>query len=89
MKSNTPFNRFLYTGFTLFGLYKLIFGNYGEAAIHLGVALAFDPFDQTVTWKDRPFWQRAWLIAHLALCAGSLGCEIGMNDRFQDVVKKN
>ena len=86
----TSFNKFLYIGFLLIGLYQVFFStDYLQTASSLGIALAFDPFDQTVTWKDRPFWQRAWLIAHLALCAGSLGCEISMNDRFQDVVKKN
>jgi hypothetical protein len=45
-----------------------------------GIALAFDPFDQTITWKARPFWQRAWLVVHLAICAGSFGMEIGFGD---------
>jgi hypothetical protein len=55
--------------------------NYGEAAIHLGIALAFDPFDQAITWKERPIWQSAWLVVHLTLCAGAFGFEIGMNDK--------
>jgi hypothetical protein len=46
----------------------------------LGIALAFDPFDQTITWKARPIWQRAWLVIHLAICAGSFGMEIGLGD---------
>jgi hypothetical protein len=80
MKSNPNIYRLLYAGFTLFGIYKLATMNYSEAAMHLGIALAFDPFDQTITWKERPLWQRAWLVVHLALCAGALGLELGMND---------
>ena len=80
MKSNQKITRYLYAGFTLFGIYKLFSGNFGEAAMHLGIALAFDPFDHTVTWKERPFWQRLWLIMHLACCAAAFGFEIGTND---------
>jgi H+/Cl- antiporter ClcA len=80
MKSNQKITRFLYVGFSLFGLYKLLTCNYGEAAMHLGIALAFDPFDQTVTWKESPLWQRIWLIVHLGLCAGAFGFELGAND---------
>ncbi len=81
MKSNPNIYRLLYAGFTLFGIYKLVTMNYGEAAIHLGIALAFDPFDQAITWKERPIWQSAWLVVHLTLCAGAFGFEIGMNDK--------
>ena len=49
--------------------------------MYFGIALAFDPFDKTIKWKERPFWQRAWLVVHLAICAGSLGMEIGINDQ--------
>ena len=80
MKSNPNINRLLYAGFTLFGIYKLAVANYGEAAMHFGIALAFDPFDPSITWKERPIWQRAWLVAHLALCAGAFGLEVGIND---------
>lgn len=37
--------------------------------MNLGIALAFDPFDQSVSWKERPLYQRAWLIVHLVLLA--------------------
>lgn len=64
----TEFNRWLYLGFLLFGLYQLfIQKNFSEAVMMLGIGLAFDPFDQKQTWNDRPAWQRILLIAHLAL----------------------
>ncbi|MFM1853180.1 MAG: hypothetical protein RL164_498 [Bacteroidota bacterium] len=80
MKSNQIIQRFLYGGFTALGIYKIVTGHFGDAAMYFGIALAFDPFDQTITWKVRPFWQRAWLVVHLAICAGSLGMEIGLGD---------
>lgn len=39
----------------------------GMAMASSGLALAFDPFDPAVRWNDRPVWQRAWLIVHLAV----------------------
>ena len=45
-----------------------------------GIALAFDPFDQAQSWKERPVWQKVWLLVHLALVAALLGYEIGFND---------
>ena len=83
MKGSPFIYRFLYAGFTLFGIYKLITGNHGDAAIHLGIALAFDPFDQSVTWKDRPNWQQTWRIIHLVLCASAFGFEVGTNDNIK------
>lgn len=80
MSNNNQINRWLYVGFCVFGVYKLISGNFGDAAMYLGIALAFDPFDSTITWKERPLWQRIWTIVHLAVCAASFGFEIGTND---------
>lgn len=66
----TPFNKFLYLGFLLLGLYQALLKNdYMEAAASLGIALAFDPFDTQQTWNDRPSWQKAVLILHLVLVA--------------------
>ncbi|MBM3442459.1 MAG: hypothetical protein FJX89_07130 [Bacteroidetes bacterium] len=80
MKS--PFNRYLYAGFFLLGVYQAIFqSDYLQAAASLGIGLAFDPFDTEQTWKDRPSWQKAVLIVHLALTAAMLGFGIGLQDR--------
>jgi hypothetical protein len=77
----TSFNKYLYVGFVLFGLYELFIKHSAwEAATHLGIALIFDPFDANQSWKERPQWQKAILIIHLALIAGLLGYEVGLNE---------
>jgi hypothetical protein len=65
---DAKFYRILYGGFVLFGLYYAIFSqNFGEAGMMLGIALAFDPFNQKQPFDERPNWQKAWLIVHLIL----------------------
>ena len=74
----TSFNKFIYLGFILFGIYELLLiHSPGEAASYIGIALAFDPFDQTQPWKERPNWQKAILIIHLAFVAALFGYMIG------------
>jgi hypothetical protein len=78
----TPFNRFLYIGFLLLGLFQAFFSkDYMQATASLGIALAFDPFNQEQKWNDRPIWQKAVLIIHLALVAAMFGFGIGLNDK--------
>ena len=78
---NHSFNKFIYIGFLLFGIYELVWvKSTGDAVAFLGIALAFDPFDQTQPWKERPTWQKAVLIIHLAVVAGLFGYMIG-NDK--------
>ncbi len=80
-KISPNINRASYFGFVLFGFYSILFKhNWGDAAMYLGIALAFDPFDQEVSWKERPLWQRAWMVIHLAIVAASFGMEVGTND---------
>ena len=70
----TPINKFLYIGFLLLGLYQSIFSkDYTQAGASLGIALAFDPFNQEQKWNDRPNWKKAVLIVHLALVAIMFG----------------
>jgi hypothetical protein len=77
----TSFNKYLYIGFVLFGLYELFVKHSAlEAATRFGIALAFDPFDQDQPWKERPMWQKAVLIFHLAVVAGLFGYEVGTDD---------
>jgi hypothetical protein len=79
---NASFNKFLYIGFILFGIYELTFKHSaGEAATFMGIALAFDPFDQSQPWKQRPTWQKVVLIIHLAVVAGIVGYEIGSSTK--------
>ncbi len=78
----TPFNKFLYIGFLLLGIYQAIFAkDYMQAAASLGIGLAFDPFDTEQKWNDRPLWQKAVLILNLALVAAMFGLGIGLNDK--------
>lgn len=61
-------NRMAYTLFVLLSAYFLFFRNdYGDAAANLGIALIFDPFNPQQPWKDRPLYQRVWLIVHVIL----------------------
>jgi hypothetical protein len=78
----TPFNKFLYIGFLLLGLFQALFSkDYIQAASSLGIGLAFDPFDTEQKWNDRPTWQKAVMIIHLALVAVMFGFGIGLNDK--------
>ena len=55
----TPFNKFLYIGFLLLGLFQAFFSkDYMNATASLGIALAFDPFNQEEKWNDRPTWKK-------------------------------
>ena len=78
----TSFNKFLYIGFLLLGMYQALFSkDYMEAAASLGIGMAFDPFDQEQKWNERPKWQKSVLIIHLALVAAMFGFGIGLNDK--------
>jgi hypothetical protein len=66
-KSNKLIMRMCYSAFVLLGIYFFIRGEWSSGVAQFGVALVFDPFDQEVTWKQRPFYQRAWMIVHLIL----------------------
>ena len=64
----TPFNKIIYIGFVLLGLYQAIFTkNHIEAASTLGIGLAFDPFNTDQKWKERPIWQKSALLTHITL----------------------
>ena len=75
MKSS--FNRYLYIGFLLLGLFQAIFlKNYLEAVASLGIGLAFDPFNTEQKWESRPAWQKGTLIVNLLLVASMFGLGI-------------
>jgi len=79
---NSSFNKFLYIGFLLLGLYQAtISKDYMQAAASLGIGMAFDPFNPEQKWNDRPTWQKGVLIIHLALVAAMFGLGIGLNDK--------
>lgn len=74
------FYRIAYVLFILLAIYQVIVRkNFIDAATNLGIALIFDPFNIKVSWSDRPQWQRAWLIIHLAIAAALLGYGISLD----------
>ena len=78
----TPFNKYLYIGFVMLGFYQAIANHdFILAAASMGIGLAFDPFNPEQKWNDRPIWQKAVLIVHLALVAALLGFGIGLDDK--------
>jgi len=80
---NTQFNKFLYLGFLLLGIFQAFFSkDYMQAAASLGIALAFDPFNQEQKWNERPTWQKVVLFVHLAFVAAMFGFGIGLNDKL-------
>lgn len=79
---NSPFNKFLYFGFLVLGLYQaFISKDYMQSSASLGIVLAFDPFNPEQKWNDRPTWQKAVMIIHLGLVAAMFGFGIGLNDK--------
>jgi hypothetical protein len=80
----TSFNKFLYIGFVVMGFVQLLTNHaLTEAATQFGIALAFDPFDQSQPWKERPTWQKAVLVIHLAFVVCLFGYEVGSSDLVQ------
>jgi mannose/fructose/N-acetylgalactosamine-specific phosphotransferase system component IIC len=78
----TSFNKFLYIGFVLVGIFQALFSKeYMQAVSSFGIALAFDPFDQEQKWNDRPTWQKTVLIVHLGLVAALFGFAVGLHDK--------
>lgn len=61
------FFRLAYLLFLILVTYYLIRGDIENATINMGIALIFDPFPHEVRWGNRPLYQRAWLLIHLAL----------------------
>jgi hypothetical protein len=79
---HTPFNKVLYIGFLLLGIYQaLVSKDYMQAAASMGIGLAFDPFNPEQKWNERPMWQKVVLILHLAMVAAMFGFGIGLNDK--------
>ena len=78
----TSFNKFLYIGFILVGFFQLFFPkDFMQAGSSIGIALAFDPFDQEQKWNDRPTWQKAVLLIHLIVVFALFGLGIEMNSK--------
>lgn len=68
------FYKVCYGLFIVLAIYQIFVRNdFIEAAICLGIAPIFDPFDRNITWHERPKWQRIWLMLHLFITAAVLG----------------
>lgn len=65
--TSNKINRIAYAAFVILAAYFLITGDLSSFCIQFGIALVFDPFDAKVSWKDRPRYQRLWLIIHLVI----------------------
>jgi len=67
-KLKTHYNKFIYLGFLLLGLFQVFSSNdLMQAASTLGIGLAFDPFNTETKWSERPTWQKSILVTHLSL----------------------
>lgn len=68
--------QFIKVGYVLFivlAIYHLLINkNLIDCAMNLGIALIFDPFDQNVSWNNRPKWQKTWLIVHVLIALSVL-----------------
>lgn len=84
---NQNFRRFLYGAFVVLGFYYLVRQQGGEALANWGIALAFDPFDDQQPWKERPMWQRAWLMVHLVALLVVVGMWLAWTDGPNDAAR--
>lgn len=66
------YSPWLYGLFTLMGISQMVWSDLGDGMASLGIALAFDPFEPDRHWKERPWWQKAWLLVHVAVVFGLL-----------------
>jgi hypothetical protein len=67
-------SRFGYGAFIVLSAYFLFISkDLSSAVANLGIGLIFDPFDQKVSWAQRPFWQRIWLLVHVGLVLAGFG----------------
>lgn len=58
-------NKFIYSIFLVAAIIFVCLKDYSTAIIFGGIGLAFDPFDQSLSFDKRPVWQRVWLIVHI------------------------
>jgi len=70
------FSRIMYGTFVLLSIYFLSTKDIASAMSNLGIGLIFDPFDQKVSWQQRPVYQKMWLIIHVCVVFGLLAIVI-------------
>lgn len=65
---SNKFNKYMYGFFTITSICLLFISKDWMMAVgNLGIALIFDPFDQKITWNDRPLFQKIWLFVHVTV----------------------
>lgn len=73
----TSFNRIMYGAMVVLSLYYLLVNHdAGSAMSTLGIGLIFDPFKQSVSWAQRPRYQKVVLLTHVACVFILLGITI-------------
>jgi uncharacterized membrane protein len=60
-------NRYIYAFMLVCCIVFILLKDLNTALVFGGLALAFDPFNVSVAFQQRPSWQKVWLIVH---CAG-------------------
>lgn len=60
-------DKYIYIAFLAATILFIFRSDFSTAIIFGGIGLAFDPFTQSVTFSERPLWQRAWLVLHIAM----------------------
>jgi asparagine N-glycosylation enzyme membrane subunit Stt3 len=58
------FNRMAYVVMLLVGIIFLFLKDWSQGTVFISLALVFNPFDQSITFNQRPLFQKIWLIAH-------------------------
>ena len=59
--------RILYAGFVLIAVYHAFRSSLGDSFSSMAIAMIFDPFDQSVSFRDRPLYQKIWLFVHVGI----------------------
>lgn len=78
LHKNKQWNMSVYGLFVAIGIYSwFVTHNYTQTSIFLGLALAFDPFNDSIPWEQRPTYQKGWLVLHATCVAGLFGYSLG------------
>lgn len=64
------YNKPAYTVFVIAGIVFLAMRDFSQAAMYCSLALAFDPFNTSLPFAKRPFYQKAWLYVHVTISLG-------------------
>ncbi len=59
-------NKYTYSTLVVLAIACIWQKQFASAVICAAIALAFDPFNQQIKFNNRPIWQKAWLVLHLA-----------------------